>query len=175
MKKHWLVIFTFIVLLAACATTPVKDISIDSDADPKANFSGYKTYTWLGSAAIVNDSSGLWEPPSFDADSEVKFLIDRELRGRGMSENDADPDLIVAFALAADMDALVTKVDPKTKLEILDNVPQGGLVIELIDSDTGYVIWVGVATAEVQQNPSDETIKARLDYAVSKLLKQIPK
>ncbi|MGA6924194.1 MAG: hypothetical protein WBY88_00855 [Desulfosarcina sp.] len=54
MKKNSIGIFILIaLLLAGCATTPVKDINIDSDADPKANFNGYKTYAWLGSAAIV--------------------------------------------------------------------------------------------------------------------------
>ena len=176
MKKHVLIIFTLMVaLLTGCATTPVKDISFDSQADPKVDFKGYKTYTWLGSAAIVNDSTGQWEPRSFDADSEVKFLIDRELRGRGMSENDADPDLVVAFGLGVDMDALALKTDPKTKLETLDNIPRGALVIALLDNDTGFVNWVGVAKADVQQNLTDETAKARLDYAVTKLLKRIPK
>lgn len=176
MRKYYLTVFTLIfILLTGCATTPVKDIQFGSEADPKANFSGYKTYAWLGSAAIVNDSSGIWEPPSFDADSEVKFLIDRELRKRGMSENDATPDMIVAFAMGADMDALALKTDPKTKLETMENVPQGGLVIALMDDETDYVIWIGVASAEVQQNASEEMMKARLDYAVTKLMKQIPK
>lgn len=176
MKKYYLIILSLIVMaLVGCATTPVKDIHIDSEADPKANFNGYKTYAWLGSAAILNDSTGLWEPPNFDADSEIKFLIDRELRQRGISQSTAAPDLIVAFALAADMDALKLKTDPDTKMDVLAKVPQGALVVALGDADTGFVIWVGVATAEVQQNTSDQIIKARLDYAVTQLLKRIPK
>ena len=176
MNKRPLLIFTIVaMLLSSCATTPIKDIKLDSEADPKANFGGYKTYAWLGSAAIVNDKFGQWEPPQFDADAEIKYLIDRELRKRGMSENSTSPDMIVAFAAGVDMDAVGLKVDPKTKIDMLVNVPKGGLVVAFMDSASGFVIWVGLATAEVQKNIDTKTVKARLDYAVKQLFKRIPK
>jgi hypothetical protein len=45
----------------------------------------------------------------------------------------------------------------------------------LIDAKTGFAIWGGVATAEVQQNPDQEITKQRLDYAVSSMFKQLKK
>ena len=174
-KKHVLIFAIVAMLLTGCATTQVKDIKFDAQADSKANLSGYKTYAWLGSAAIVNDTFGQWEPPQFDADAEIKFLIDRELRKRGMSENTTNPDLIVVFAAGVDMDAIGLKVDPKKTITMLSNVPKGGLVVAFIDSSSGFVIWVGLATGEVQKNPEAQTVKARLDYAVTQLFKRIPK
>lgn len=167
--------FIVILFMAGCASVPTKDIKVDAQVDPKATFSGYKTYAWLGAAAIVNDPYGQWEPPQFDADAEIIFLIDRELRKRGMSENTTDPDLIVAFAAGIDMDALGLKVDPETKRDLLDNVPQGGLAVVLADSETGFAIWVGIATAEIQENPDTATVKARLDYAVTRMFKKLPR
>lgn len=163
-----------VLLLAGCTSSLTKDITLDTVADPKAKFSGYGSYTWLGAAAIVNDPQGQWKPPSFDADMEIKFLIDRELRKRGMSENAVNPDLIVAFATGVNMDALQLKVNPETKMETLENVPKGGLIISLIDSETGFVIWLGVAKANVKKQPDVETVKIRLDYAVTQLLKKLP-
>jgi hypothetical protein len=176
MKRNYVLLFVMVfMLLSGCASVPTKDIQVDAQADPKANFSGYRTYAWLGSAAIVNDAYGQWEPPAFDADAEIKYLLDRELRKRGMVENSVDPDLIVAFAAGIDMDALGLKVDPETKMDMVENVPRGGLLIVLLDSDSGFVIWVGVATAEIQESPDTLTVKARLDYAVTQLLKKLPK
>lgn len=176
MKRNFpLVLIIGLALIAGCATVPTKDINIDAQTDPKANFSGYKTYAWLGAAAIVNDPRGQWEPPSFDADAEIKFLIDRELHKRGMSESTTNPDLIVAYAAGIDMEALGLKVDPATKMEMAQNVPQGGLAVILMDSRSGFVVWVGVAIAELQQNIDTATAKARLDYAVTKMLKKLPK
>ena len=60
-------------------------------------------------------------------------------------------------------------------MEILSNVPKGALLVTLVDSDSGFVIWVGLAVADVQENPDAQTVKKRLDYAVTKLLKKLPK
>ena len=105
-RNYTLLLAAVVMLLAGCSSVPTKDITVDAQANPKANFSGYKTYAWLGSAAILNDVYGQWEPPAFDADAEVKYLIDRELRKRGMMQNSTDSDVIIAFAAGIDMDAL---------------------------------------------------------------------
>ena len=175
MKRSHVLGLLSVMLFAGCASVPTKDIAVDAQADAKTNFSGYKTYTWLGSAAIVNDPYGQWEIPEFDADAEIKYLIDRELRKRGMLESSMAPDVIVAFAAGINMDALELKVDPKTKMEALAQVPRGGLVIALVDGESGFVIWRGVAVADVQQQPDTKTSKARLDYAVTQLLRKLPK
>ncbi len=174
MNRNYLPVIIFILMLfVGCASVPTKDIQVGAQADPKANFSGYKTYALLGASTIVNDPYGQWEPPQFDADAEIMFLIDRELRKRGMSKNTAGPDLIVAFAAGVDMDALGLKVNPETKMDMLENVPRGGLVVAFVDSDSGFVIWLGAATAEIQESPDAQTVKARLDYAVTQLFKKL--
>jgi len=174
-KQYRYLVSLVFLLIMGCSSVPTKDIQVDAEADPKANLSGYKSYAWLGAAAIVNDSYGQWEPPSFDADAEITHLIDRELRKRGMSESSANPDLVVAYAAGIDMDALALKTDPNTKIDTLTNIPKGGLVVVLIDSQSGFVIWIGVATADMHQNADEKFIKARLDYAVTQMMKKLPK
>ncbi len=166
---------TSLLWLSACAMVKTDDIRITAEVDPKVNFSGYKTYAWLGAAAILNDPDGRWEPPSFDADAEIKFLVDRELRRRGMQESAGQPDMILAFALGVDMEALQLKVDEKTRMQTLENVPKGALVLVAIDSTTGFVIWMGEAEAEVQQGLSEQEVRKRLDYAVSKMIAKMPR
>ncbi len=78
MKKYLIVLLTSLLLVTGCATSVTSDIKVDSEADATIKFSGYKTYAWLGSASILYDPAGKWEPPGFDADAEIKFLIDRE-------------------------------------------------------------------------------------------------
>jgi hypothetical protein len=174
MKKYLFTMATLLLLLTGCASTVTEDIKVDADSDPKANLAGYKSYTWLGSASIVFDDEGQWEPPGFDADAEVKFLIDRELRKHGMAEDSANPDLFVAFAAGIDMDTMELKTNPDDGLEVLENVPVGALTVILIDTETGFAVWAGVATAKVQENPTQETIKKRLDYAVSQMFAKLP-
>jgi len=173
MKKF---IFTLVTLflISGCASSVTKDIMVETDSDPKANLSGYTSYAWLGSAAIVFDEKGQWEPPQFDADAEIKFLIDRELRDHGMTEDSVNPDLVVAYAAGIDMDSMDIKADPESGIEALENVPAGALIVIMIDADTGLAIWAGIATADIQESPTAETTKQRLDFAVSEMFSKLP-
>ena len=162
------------MFMSGCSSVSTKDIQVNALADSKVDLSGYETYGWLVNAAILNDTYGQWEPPAFDADAEVKYLIDRELRKRGMSESSADPDIFVAFAAGINMDALRLRGGPKGKMNV-QNIPRGGLTILFVGSQTGVILWMGVATGDIQERPDIKTAKARLDYAVTKILKELPK
>jgi len=176
MKKYF--IFILIIsysIMTGCAITPTDDIKIEAEADPKVKFSGYKTYAWLGSLGILKDPEGKWKQPGFDVDKEIHFLIDRELRSRGLSETSNNPDILVAYATGVNMSALKVKENPETKQKFLKNVPKGSLLVILSDPSTEYVMWIGRAKAEVQNNLEADVYKARLDYAVTNMIKMIPK
>ena len=174
MKKFIQVVLLLTGVMTGCATVPTDDITIETEADPKVSFSGYRTYGWLLTLDVLNDPKGTWQPPAFDANAEIVYQINKALRARGMSENSADPDMLVAFAAGADMDALKLKDNPDTNIITLESVPQAGLVVVLVDSDTGFVIWVGVATGEIR-NLDEATAQKRLEYVVKNMFKQIPK
>jgi uncharacterized protein YceK len=176
MKKTTLSIIATLMLISGCSSVPIHDIQVETRIDSKAAMSGYKTYAWLGSAAIVNDPYGQWTLPEFDADAEIKYLIDRELRKKNILQSSpfADPDMIITFAAGIDMDVFEVKVDPSGTMSAL-NVPQGGLAVMLADNQTGFIIWMGVATADVQDRPDTKTAKARLDHAITELFWEFPK
>jgi hypothetical protein len=163
------------LLILGCASPQMSDINIETEVNPKVELTGYKTYSWLGSAAILNDPEGRWEPPAFDADAEIVFLINRELRERGMFESQVDPDMLVFYGAGIDMESVEIEVDPDTDLERMVNVPRGALTVILIDSDSELAIWGGVATAEMKQDPDREVIRKRLEYAIEKMFTRLPR
>ena len=165
----------FIVMLTACTTAPTKDIQVDAEADAKASFSGFKTYAWLASAQIVNDPEGQWEPRNVDIDAEVQLMISNELRKRGIAEVSSNPDMLVAYAAGVDMTTLGLKENPGSKEKLLANIPSAALVVALIDADTGYVIWIGEAVGEVQQQADEATVRGRIDYAIGEMFRLLPK
>lgn len=174
MKKLTILLLTvYIVLLSGCAVfnKDVQDIEVDAVTDPKVDINGYKTYAWLGAANILNDPTQKWQPPKMDVTGDIKYLIDRELRKKGINSATSHPDLAVAFFVGVDMEAIELKDDPSTEGDVLENIPQGALVIALIDVQTEYVVWVGVAKAEIVEGASSELIRKRLDYAVSNIFK----
>jgi len=175
--KQILRLFTlsFTVLLIACTTVPTKDIQVDAEADPKASFSGFKTYAWLASAQIVYDPEGQWEPKNVDIDAEVQAIIDSELKKRGMTGVSTSPDMLVAYAAGVDMTTLGLKENPETGEKLLENIPGAALVVALIDADTGYVIWIGEAVGEVQEQVDQATVRARIEYAIREMFRLLPK
>lgn len=171
---HSIIVVLFLMLTIGCASV-TKDIGVAAEALPNANISEYKTYAWLGSARIVYDPAGKWEPPQFDADAEVKWLVDRELRKRGMIEVTANPDVIVGFAAGIDMASLQLVKSPETKIKTLENIPAGALIVMFVDSSTGQTVWAGVAAGEILEEPGVEVVRKRLGYAVRKMFKSLPR
>ena len=164
-----------LLLVSACSITPTKDIEVDAAADPKVSFSGYKTYSWLAAARIVYDPEGLWEPRDVDIDAEVQLMINNELRKRGVAEASKNPDMLVAYAAGVDMTSLELKHNPETKQKLLENIPSAALIVALIDADTGYVMWLGEAVGEVQQDADEATVRARIEYAIREMFRLLPK
>ena len=115
---------TYLLLLAACTTVPTQDITVDAEADPKAIFSGYKTYAWFAAAQIMYDPEGQWEPRNVDIDAEVQSIIGSELGKRGMVEVSTSPDMLGAYAAGIDMTTLGLKENPETRQKLLENVPK---------------------------------------------------
>jgi len=161
-------------LMIGCTTFPKDDIQVDTEANPKINFSGYETYQWLAEVAVLNDPDGTWEPPAFDANAEIRYLIDGALRKRGMSEVSMDPDMYVAYAAGVDMAALEARLDEKTNMTMIENVPESGLVVMLIDAQTTAAAWMGVATADMK-NEKPDIAKKRLEYAINGMFDKLPK
>ena len=163
------------IYLSACTTTATQDIKVEAQADPKVSFSGYKSYAWLASAEILYDPEGQWEPQNMDIDSEVRFIVNRELRKRGMTEVTANPDMFIAFAAGVDMTSLGLKENPESKEQVLANIPKAGLVIVMVDAQTGFLTWIGIAEGEAKAERSKEEIRTRIDFAVTQMFKRIPK
>ena len=173
MKKIYsftLVLLT--VFLVACASSVTKDIQVETASDPKVNLKAYKSYAWLGSGSVLNDPEGKWQPSKIDITSDIKFMIDRELRQLNVSEvAPENADVAMSFFTGVDMEAQDLKADPKTKVEIPVNVPKAALIVVAIDTSTGFVIWMGQAVGDVQQGASPEVTKERIEYAITEMFK----
>ena len=158
------------IILSAYASTLTKDIEVVTASDPKVNLKAYTKYAWLGSAALLNDPEGKWQPAKFDISSDIKFLIDRELRKKDLLEvADQDAEIAISFFTGVDMEAKGLKADPNTQVEIPTNVPKTALIVVALDIQTGFVIWMSVATGDINEDASIETTKARINYAVTKM------
>ena len=104
-------------------------------------------------AALVRDPDREWAPPNLDIAGEIEFLVNRELRAKGMTEVFDSPDVLVVYAVGVDMKALNVVDDPKDDSVQFDEVPKGGVVVILADPESLSVMWVGSAVAgEIKVN-----------------------
>lgn len=170
-KYSFLISFFVVVTFISSCATLTSDIQVETHADPGINYSKYKTYAWAGSAQIVFDPVGQWEQPTLDTDEEVRFVVNRELRGHGLIQVENNPDLLVAFAAGVDTNTLELKENPDSNSKVPSNAPKAALVIALIDARSSYLVWLGHATGDVQQQQTIDNIRARIDYAVSQIVK----
>ena len=167
--RNLLLAFVTVFLLSACATL-TEDIQVQTETAPGVNLADYKSFAWIASAQIVNDPHGNWEPMDFDADAEIKFLLLKELRGKGLEETNRNPDLLLVFAAGVDMENLEFIEDSKTKLSSLEEVPKGSLLVVMIDPTTRHAVWAGIAKGDVKSDRSNEDVRKRLAYAVKTML-----
>lgn len=168
-----LITFFSLINFTGCASYPKDDIEVDAQADPKVKFSDYKTYAWLASAGILNDPQRKWKSLKFDADAEVMFNINHELRNRGMTESTNNPDLLIAYGLGVDMATMKFKINLESKIQFMENVPKGALFVIMTDARTGYVVWLAGAMSEIK-NLAPDIAKKRIGYAITEMFSKLP-
>ncbi|MHC4990211.1 MAG: DUF4136 domain-containing protein [Planctomycetota bacterium] len=163
------------VALLGCATdSAFKDIKIETEANAKVNAGAYDTYAWVAAAAAVLEGERQWNPPDLDIGAEITFLVDRELRAKGMTQVTQSPEVLVLYGVGVDMTAM-QEVDTTTEGgQEFENIPQGGVLVILVDAATAQPIWAGSARANISEEPSAELAKKRLDHAVTQMFKRFP-
>ncbi|HVK40907.1 MAG TPA: DUF4136 domain-containing protein [Phenylobacterium sp.] len=164
-----------LLLLASCASGP----AVKVDADPAANLSAYRTYSW----AYAEPPRGM-NPLSYQ---RVRQSIDANLASRGYTQ--ASPgDFAVGFTLGARDKVEVTDFGPyggfypgygrgfrggwAAPYNDVDvrNVTEGTLAIDIYDSGTKKPVWHGVATQNIGSNVTQQQIET----AVSSVLAKFP-
>jgi len=174
LKSKFLIAALASIMLSGCAsTTKYKDIAIDTETDPQADFTGYQTYAWGAAAAIIRDPNNEWAPTDLDIGAEIRYITDRELRQKGLSQVVNNPDLFAIYAVGVDMKALNVVVDEENVMRFQD-AHKGGVMIILADSKTLEVVWAGSAEAELLEVPDMDLGKKRLDYAISAMFDEYP-
>lgn len=174
MKKYRLVFLSAMLLLLSGCASVTSDIRVGAEPAPGATIANYKTYDWLGSFSLLNDPNNTWQPPDVNIAGDIKFLIDRELRKKGIQRANDTPDLTVTFLVGVDMENQILKLDPDTKIELKKKIPKAALVVALMEVDSGDIVWLGVADAEIQKGVTAEVMRQRLDYAVREMFKLLP-
>lgn len=148
---------------AGCVKTD--DIEVVALKSEKANLAGYKTYQILDESGFDKETQ---QKAAMDINTELRQTVNAVLAKKGKVPVIENPDLYVAYMGAADLDAIKEKVDKKGKVTI-ENAPKAGVLLTLIDANTGEIIYLSSAEGDVKNLPIEEKRK-RLNYAIKEML-----
>lgn len=170
-----------LVVLAGCAAVGPE---IRTDYDATTDFSRFATFAFMEQG----------EARSYETlgDRRVKAAATRELEARGYRKVDADPDLLVNFALATEEIQEVRTVPsagmpywhgwrgpyyypwPAYTYETwVDQYERGTLYIDLVDAGQRQLVWEGRAVGRVTRATREDPAGA-LDNAVTEIFAHYP-
>lgn len=147
------------------------------DFDKTANFAAFKTYA-------LKDGTKVGDPL---IDDRISAAIDSQLAAKGLTKNDAKPDVTVmhhvAFDKQKDITAYSTGGGPyayrwgggwgTTNVRV-NEILVGTLVIDIADANKSEVVWRGMGVKEVDVQAKAEKRDKNINNAVTKILKDFP-
>jgi hypothetical protein len=150
------------VIGAACANT----LNTSVHANPKADFSRYRTFQLTGSR-METDSEAL-----------LSQGITQRLEAKGLKRVDQNGDLVVSPVLVRN--AAQKPYDSEgaswwtgaAAAEPTGNMPIGALVVNITDPATDQLVWRGVADGTVP--PSGALARSKVDIALDRLFADFP-
>ncbi len=168
--KNWV---TPLVALTSLTALTLFAVDVKTDYSHSADFSQYKTYSWLKVKA-----DPLWQ-------DRIIRAVDRELGGKGWTKVSAGGDAgVAAFESTQEMPTLTTfynsfgggwmwsEFGDGMATTTVDKTPVGTLLVDIFDSSTKKLIWRGTATDTLTGKPEKD--EKKLDNAVADMFKHFP-
>ena len=162
--------------VAGCAS-----LRVNHDHDQQADFSQYSTYSWQDGRATLADNDPL-------AHQRVIQAIDGQLADKMLSPTESDPDLHVAYHSEFDERIVVDTthygygygpgwgwgggLGLSSSTARARTYEEGTLVVDLWDVSANQLVWRGVATDTVSNNP--DTNARKIQQAVQQMFRRYP-
>jgi hypothetical protein len=152
------------------------------DYDKTAVFSRYKTYA-------LKDGTRVKDPL---VHNRIVAAIEAELAAKGLSKNDAAPDIVVVYHVAFDKQQDITAYSSgfggyggygyrygggwgTTTTDVrVNEILVGTLVVDVADAAKKEVVWRGMGVKEVDVQAKADKRDKNISSAVKKILKDFP-
>jgi hypothetical protein len=184
--SRYLMIVLMTAVMAGCST-----LSVQTDFDPNANFSGLKTYEWQPAPPPTGD-------PRIDNNTllqdRIRAAVDKNLQAKGYSKaSNGKPDFLVGYFVNVQ-----SKTDVSTVNSYYGYAPgwgyggygygygyggtttqvyqydQGTLVLDISNPVGKKLLWRGSATDVVDASQPADVREYQLNQAVTQMLQNFP-
>ena len=151
--------------------------SVQTDYDRSFRFSDLKTFSF------VAQSRGATDPLANDSlnDGRIRTAMESDLIGNGFRMQNENPDFVIAYY-----------VTTKNKLNVQDfgygpprwfgtrnisvnQISEGTLMVDFIDTNTNQVAWRGRATGTLEMKGVDKKISKSVEKLVKQFMKDTQK
>jgi hypothetical protein len=153
-------------------------VSVKHDYDRQANFSTMETFDWMPKPAKVR---AMTRPLM---DKRIKNAVNGQLVSKGLKQS-KNPDFLIVYHTGVQ-----DKIDVQTwgytyagrgrywgrgvtNVDV-QRYKQGTLVLDFIDAKSKELIWRGIATGALPNNPNLENIENNINDVVEKVLEKFP-
>jgi hypothetical protein len=155
--------------LVACST-----VQVSTDYDPAANFSQYKTFSFMPMGKIDSITAG-----------RIETAITLALQARGLQKAPATGDLQISVRARRSHEKVITSVGyggygwgrgwrGGMGTTTVQNVPVGTLVVDLVDASANKLVWQGMATDTIDPSSTGREKQDELNSAMAKLFAGYP-
>jgi len=174
-----------LVMAMLCATATAEKIRVHYDKS--VDFAKYKTYGWAPVGAVAHPMLAL----------DIVGAVDQEMAAYGLTKVPSNPDLLVQMYGAVDTEVSMTSNNPiynatggippfDPSMTSPGNslywdgyygnstvvVHPGQLIIDIIDAKAKKLIWRGMGSEAISNNP--DKLMDQANSTVSKLFKEYP-
>jgi uncharacterized protein DUF4136 len=142
--------------------------NVNTDADPSAPFSSYRTYSW---------TPGTPSPVTL-TEQRIHSDVEAQMAAKGFKlATDQTPDVYIATHV-------LTQAEPQIVADgfgpwgfgpgaiDVNTLVKGTLVVDMYDANTKKMVWRGVGTATVSDKASKNNSK--IDKSISKMFEHYP-
>jgi hypothetical protein len=145
--------------------------SVTYDFDRSANFTRFKTYTWVRGTDL-NDQLN---------HQRIMRAVDAQLAARGFSKVEAagNPDVLVAYHASFDRNLQINafgsgpRIGMRSGTATVEEIVVGTLAVDMMDAQTRSIVWRGMATKELDARASPDKEKG-INKAAEKIFKNYP-
>jgi hypothetical protein len=144
--------------------------SVTYDFDRSANFTKFRTYTWVRGTTLGDELNH----------QRVVRAIDAQLTARGFSRVEANPDVLVAYHASFDKNLQINafgsgpRIGYRSGTATVEEIVVGTLAIDMMDAQTRSIVWRGIATKELDAKASPEKKEKGINKAAEKIFKNYP-
>lgn len=164
-----------IALLAVLLALPATMAQVQTDYDHDVDFSRFKTWAWMEGTPAQSPFG----------QQRIETAIETKLAEKGLTKTDGKPDLFVVTHVSHSTE---TRVDVSQMSYVgyrgwrgwgagsaivnVREIPTGSLVVDLVEAEKNELVWRGMASDTLSENPKKNEKKVK--KAVSKMFNRFP-